>query len=118
MVRWYGRTKEPWWQTFWWWLWPRVLVPARHPSDWMRGSDVARVQRWLTEVGFRLPADGIYGPGTVKKVREFRFAIAAQFDDGYFAFNSVDRKLYRLLGKLARAYRRERERARDVEVKR
>lgn len=112
MARWYGRTKEEWWQTFWWWVWPRMLVPRDRAEHWTRGSDVARVQRWLSEVGFPVHADGIYGPRTVRAVRAFRHAIMSQFDDESM-FDCVDRRLYRTLKRLAGLYRRDRERARN-----
>lgn len=37
-----------------------------------RGPDVERVQRALRELGFDIVADGVFGPGTERAVREFQ----------------------------------------------
>lgn len=59
--------------------WPahvrRELAPPRRLLDvGHRGSEVARVQEWLSHQGFGTAVDGAYGPATARCVRDFQRA--------------------------------------------
>ena len=59
-------------------LWAPASAQASYAARTLRvgsqGSDVTRLQRYLTKVGLRTGADGQYGPATATNVRKFERA--------------------------------------------
>lgn len=62
------------WEEFVDWFPNRVLQLANPGEPIMQGDDVRQLQKALIKVGFKLPdgADGIFGKGTDKAVRDFQ----------------------------------------------
>mgnify|MGYP001316365898 CR=1 FL=1 len=70
---------------------PKRLALQKPP---VRGAEVVAVQKALIAAGYRLEADGIYGPGTQKAVRQFQQA------RGLGASGAVDARTREALGLL------------------
>lgn len=62
------------WEEFVDWFPNRVLQLAKPGEPIMQGDDVRQLQKALIKAGFKLPdgADGIFGKGTDKAVRDFQ----------------------------------------------
>lgn len=68
---------------------PAVLTLQKPP---MRGAEVMAVQKALVAAGYKIKADGIYGPGTQKAVMQFQKA------KGLEASGDVDARTREALG--------------------
>jgi len=58
--------------------WEQVLAGRGELTQGMRGEGVKALQRLLSEAGFPTGADGIFGPGTARRVRELQEATSLE----------------------------------------